>query len=70
MKMSNSSENFRKLFEAVNKIRKEEYADYISEDVLFELLKIQSENLQNDVKESQQDVISLINTFFASKIVK
>ncbi|HHX71138.1 MAG TPA: hypothetical protein GX708_24220 [Gallicola sp.] len=68
--MSNSSENFRKLFEAVNKIRKEEYADYISEDVLFELLKIQSENLQNDVKESQQDVISLINTFFASKIVK
>lgn len=56
-----------KLFKTVNKIREEKYEDFITEELLFDLLKIENDNFEIDTDMSSKEIIQLLDKYFEKK---
>ncbi len=63
----NENNNFMKLFKTVNKIREEKYEDFITEELLFDLLKIENDNFEIDTDMSSKEIIQLLDKYFEKK---
>ncbi len=65
--MGNENKNFKKLLETIEKIRKEKYADTISQQLLIDLMNIENENIDKDSEHTYKLVYALIENYFKSK---
>lgn len=62
--MTKPSDNFNKLFQTIDELRRNDYKESIKSELLFELLTIENKNYEKDSDDALREVIKLLENYF------